>query len=89
MTLDGWTTSLVQGVLGIKVSYVDENFNYMVDTLAIERLEGRHTAYSIEMIVRRVLDKCGLLGKVILQIYFIAPVPNEVNENCSCYKKPI
>jgi len=64
MTLDGWSTSLVEGVLGIKVSYVDENFNYNVDTLAIEKLDGSHTADSIEMIVRRVLEEAGLLGKV-------------------------
>ena len=64
MTLDGWSTSLVEGVLGIKVSYVDENFNYNVDTLAIEKLDRSHTADSIEMIVRRVLEEAGLLGKV-------------------------
>ena len=65
LTLDGWTTSLVQGVLGIKVSYVDENFCYNVETLSIEQLDGRHTAPMIEILVRQVLDKCGLMGKVI------------------------
>ena len=65
LTLDGWTTSLVQGVLGIKVSYVDENFKYNVDTLAIKKLDGRHTAPMIEVIVRQVIDECGLMGKVI------------------------
>ena len=44
--------------------YVNENFDWKMETLAAQRMTERHTADYIENQIRDFLKKTGLYGKV-------------------------
>ena len=70
LTFDAWTTSANAGVLGIKVSYVDENFEYHVETISAQRITGSHDANLFENKVKDTLETRGLYGKVCHYFFY-------------------
>jgi len=64
LTFDAWTTSANQAVLGIRVCYIDENFDFHVETIATERITGSHDAKLFEMKIKEIIEKRGLYGKI-------------------------
>ena len=69
---DAWTTSANAGVLGIRVCYIDENFDFHIETISTERIIGSHDANLFEGKIKETLDKRGLYGKVwYIYIFFV------------------
>lgn len=60
LSLDLWETNSKESILGIKVHFLDEDWNLVSNLLAYSKFDGRHTGVNIRDHVRKILEDRGI-----------------------------
>ena len=64
ITLDLWTSSNSTPYLGIKLHYINENFEAVRCTLAFQKFDYPHDSESLKNGIKQILEEYGLLNKI-------------------------
>ena len=64
LVVDAWSSKNMQGVLAVRIIFLDEKFQWKLKTLSVSRISGSHTAANITEKILKVIEDWSLEGKV-------------------------